>query len=133
MYRFLIVGLTLVTCAVNAETIAVPTPVDIVEESMNKGLTEAQKIERLIQFVRTMKDATFIRNGKEHSCREAANHLQGKWEKHRNKINSAQDFINNLASSSGLSGEPYKIKFKDGSILTTNEVLSRELKRLEHQ
>ncbi|WP_299825328.1 DUF5329 family protein [uncultured Pontibacter sp.] len=94
-------------------------------------LTESQKVERLILFIKSLKDATFVRNGSEHTCEQAAEHLQSKWEKHRNKIQSARAFIEDLASKSGLSGQPYLIRFKDGTELTTNAVLNQELERLE--
>jgi hypothetical protein len=95
------------------------------------GLTESQKVERLIQYIRSLKNATFIRNGSEHTCSEAAKHLQSKWEKHKDDIKSAKGFIEEIASRSGLSGQDYKVRFADGTVLTTNEVLLKELKRLE--
>ncbi|GAB3201673.1 hypothetical protein ABID22_001414 [Pontibacter aydingkolensis] len=96
------------------------------------GLTEVEKVDRLIQFVRGLEGATFIRNGSEHTCKQAADHLQAKWLKHKDKISSAREFIELLASKSGFSGEPYKIRFKDGTVQTTGFVLSQELKRLEN-
>ncbi|MEJ8802838.1 DUF5329 family protein [Pontibacter sp. H249] len=98
----------------------------------NGGLTEVEKVDRLIEFVRSLKGATFIRNGSEHSCQQAADHLQSKWEKHKNKIASAKEFIEELASKSGMSGEPYKIRFSNGSEQTTSFVLNQELKRIEN-
>ncbi|HJW72171.1 MAG TPA: DUF5329 family protein, partial [Geothrix sp.] len=41
--------------------------------------TEAQKIEALIQGVASLQGAAFIRNGSEHTPREAADHLRLKW------------------------------------------------------
>lgn len=96
-------------------------------------LTEAQKVERLINYVRGLEGATFIRNGTEHNCQEAAGHLQAKWEKHKDKVGSAKDFITELASASGMTGETYKIKFADGTIVETKEVLMKELERIEQQ
>ncbi|WP_439881479.1 DUF5329 family protein [Pontibacter sp. MBLB2868] len=95
------------------------------------GLTESQKVDRLIQYIRGMKGAVFIRNGSEHTCKEAADHLQSKWEKHKGQIKTAEEFIEELASRSGLSGQDYMIRFEDGSETTTNAVLTKELKRLE--
>ncbi|WP_299755232.1 DUF5329 family protein [uncultured Pontibacter sp.] len=93
--------------------------------------TEDQKVERLIQFIAKMDGATFIRNGSEHTCRQAAEHLESKWEKHRDSIKTAKGFVEELASRSGLSGKPYQIRFADGTVKTTNEVLLTELKQLE--
>ena len=131
MLRFVIIGLVLLTVNISLQATALHERLNSVTTVSATGLTEAQKIERLIQFVRSMKDATFIRNGSEHSCSEAADHLQSKWQKHKDKIGSARDFIDELASKSGLSGQPYKIRFKDGSTFTTNQILMGELQRLE--
>ncbi|PRY16413.1 hypothetical protein CLV24_101259 [Pontibacter ummariensis] len=97
------------------------------------SLSEADKVERLIEFVRDMKGATFIRNGFEHTAQEAADHLQSKWRKHRKKVKSAKGFVEELASRSGLTGIAYRIRFQDGTTLTTNQVLTQELERLEEQ
>lgn len=96
-----------------------------------KILSESEKIDRLIESIRSMKGATFIRNGSEHSCEEAAAHLKAKWEKHGSKIKSAEDFITYLATKSSVSGEAYKIRFPDGREEPTAEVLQQALKQLK--
>ena len=112
---------------------AATNPQNAVYSSTVAELTEAQKVERLIDYVRGLEGATFIRNGSEHSCKEAADHLLAKWEKHKSKISTAKEFINELASASGMSGEVYKIKFQDGTTLNSKEVLMKELERIEQQ
>ena len=97
------------------------------------GLTESQKVERLIGYLRSLDGAVFIRNGSEHSNTEAADHLQAKWEKHKNEVHTAMEFIEDLASASGITGVDYTIRFPDGTVRTTREVLTEELKRLEQQ
>lgn len=94
-------------------------------------LTEAQKIDRLILYVKNLEAAVFIRNGSEHTTAEAAAHMQSKREKHAKCARTANDFISNTASKSSYSGKPYFIKFKDGKIIPAEEVLRKELKRLE--
>jgi hypothetical protein len=100
-------------------------------ESSAPKLTEDEKVEYLIQRIAKMEGATFIRNGSEHTCRQAAEHLESKWEKHRDSIKTAEGFVEELASRSGLSGKDYLIRFTDGTTKTTNEVLLAELKQLE--
>src|SRR5215213_9341090 len=78
------------------------------------AMTEDQKIEALIKTVEQLKDATFIRNGKEHDCHEAAKHMRDKWEHGKDQIKTATDFIEKAASNSLASGKPYLIRFKDG-------------------
>jgi hypothetical protein len=97
------------------------------------ALTEAQKIDRLISYVRSLEGAVFIRNCTEHTPVEAAAHMQMKREKAPKHARTAQDFIQNLASKSSFSGKPYHIKFKDGRTLPAEEVLKKELQQLESQ
>lgn len=97
----------------------------------SETLTEAEKIDRLIESIRAMKGATFIRNGSEHTCQEAAAHLKAKYEKHGSKIKSADEFISFLATKSSMSGEVYKIRFADGHEEPTAEVLHHVLEQLK--
>ena len=96
-----------------------------------KQLTEEQKIDRLIATVETLKDATFVRNGSEYDCKAAAEHVRRKRKAAGNKVKTAPEFITQIASKSMRSGEPYKIKFKDGKEITSGEFLTKELEKLE--
>ncbi|MER2996137.1 DUF5329 family protein [Pontibacter populi] len=107
------------------------TPAITTAASATGALSESQKIDYLIDNIRGMKGATFIRNGSEHSCQEAADHLKAKWEKHGAKIKSAEDFITHLATKSSMSGEVYKIRFADGREEPTGEVLLKALGQLK--
>lgn len=93
-------------------------------------VVEDEKINQLINYLRHLPNAIFIRNGSEFSPEKAADHLQGKWEKHKNKIKTAHDFVEKLATVSKTK-EPYQIRFSDGRTLTCNEVLNKELSRME--
>ncbi|WP_162428660.1 DUF5329 family protein [Pontibacter pudoricolor] len=107
------------------------TPGITTSASVPGTLSESQKIDQLIESIRGMKGATFIRNGSEHTCQEAAEHLRAKWEKHGDKIKSAEDFIAFLATKSSMSGEVYKIRFADGREEPTGEVLLKTLGQLK--
>jgi hypothetical protein len=48
-----------------------------------------------------------------------------------NKVKTAKDFIDQIASKSSMSGEAYKMKFKNGSILNTRDILYVELRKIE--
>lgn len=100
-------------------------------EAQDKGLTEKQKIEALIQHVEDMKDAKFVRNDKEYDAKFAARFLRGKWEANQKKINTANDFIQKVASVSSTSGKPYLIRFKNGKEMKSREYLLEKLKELE--
>jgi hypothetical protein len=95
-------------------------------------MTETQKIEALISVVNDLKDATFIRNGKEYDCKAAAEHMRTKWSYAKDEIHTARDFIEKAASKSLMSGKPYLIRFGDGREITSSEFLTGALNRLEH-
>jgi hypothetical protein len=92
---------------------------------------EDAKIEALIRAVASLKDAQFIRNGKSYDAVEAAQHLRDKWKWKKSDIKTARDFIDIAASRSTETGQPYKIRWKDGRELFSAEFLERELKKLE--
>ncbi|MDX5347991.1 MAG: DUF5329 domain-containing protein [Hymenobacteraceae bacterium] len=96
-----------------------------------KKLTEEQKITHLIKYIREMDGAVFIRNGSEYSAARAAEHLELKRENAGSRIKTAEDFIKVLASKSSMSGKPYYIRLKDGRKLPAEQVLMKELKRIE--
>ena len=86
------------------------------ETSASKSVPDMDgRIEALIDSLREIEDAKFIRNGEEHTVDEAIAHLRGKWEGVKSEIRSAEDFIRNVGSKSSISGEPYRIRFADGS------------------
>ncbi len=93
-------------------------------------LTEDQKIERLIRSIAELKDATFIRNGDEHTAAAAADHLRTKWQRGKKHAKTAEDFIENIASKSSMSGKPYTIRFKDGKEVESGTFLREQLKKL---
>lgn len=103
---------------------------ELVQTETQKELTEAQKIEKLILYIEKT-EAKFVRNGSEYSGIDAAKHLRMKREKAGKKITTARQFIDYLASKSSLSGEPYLMKFKNGSTLPVRDILYHQLKKLE--
>jgi hypothetical protein len=92
---------------------------------------EAAKIEALIQAVASLQGATFVRNGSEHTPKEAADHLRLKWKNAGGRVKTAPDFIKYCASGSSLSGRPYEIRLKDGRTVLARDWFWTELKRLE--
>ena len=96
-------------------------------------LTENQKIEYLIQSIQKLDGAMFFRNGTWHAPDEAAAHLRMKWENAGNRIKSARQFIDKIASTSSVSGNPYKIKFSDGKIVESKVFLNQQLAKLENK
>lgn len=92
--------------------------------------TEEQKISFLIAVISKL-DAKFVRNGSEYSPQDAADHLKMKRKKAGNRIKTAREFIDGIASKSSQSGEKYTIKFKDGHVEDSGAYLLKQLVRLE--
>ncbi len=97
---------------------------------LQQTFSEEQKITQLINYVEKL-DAKFIRNGAEFTPYEAAEHLRLKRAKAGIRIKTAKEFIDNVASKSNVSGDPYLIKYPNGTKLMTRDVLYNELKKIE--
>ncbi len=91
--------------------------------------THDEEIEHLIRFVEES-EVVFIRNGSDHTAADAAEHIKKKREHFKNRIKSAEDFIALAASGSIVGKEPYRIRMKDGTTMTSAAWLGAELKRL---
>ena len=84
------------------------------------------EIDELISFVQTS-GVRFIRNGKEYSAAEGAQHLRDKLAKAGDRVKTTDDFIAGIASKSYISGKPYLVKFADGHTQPTGEWLKAHL------
>lgn len=76
---------------------------------------EVARIVRLLGRLEVMKTAAFIRNGKSYDSQTAAAFLRKKWESHPAGVTNAATFVAEIATRSSTSGEPYRIRFQDGS------------------
>jgi hypothetical protein len=85
-------------------------------------------IAHLLEYVRTA-DVIFIRNGKEHSAEDATEHIEKKYNHYKKKIKTPEDFIEKSATKSMMSGKPYQIRLKDGTVITCKDWLLSELQR----
>ncbi|MDR3366329.1 MAG: DUF5329 domain-containing protein [Prevotellaceae bacterium] len=99
-------------------------------QALSKGPTEREKIERLIGAVEQLKEAAFIRGSRAYSAEKAAAHLRTKLRKAGDKIATAQDFIDGIASTSYLTGKPYYIRFKDGRQITSRKFFEEKLSEM---
>ena len=91
---------------------------------------EAMRIERLIKFVESKTEVKFVRNGTEYSNLDAGKFLRGKLEAMGDKVHTAHDFIEQIASRSSTSGDPYLIRWADGRTVPAAKFLGDELKRM---
>lgn len=91
---------------------------------------EKQRIDALIAAVEKS-GLIFIRNGSEHSAADAASHMRLKVNNAGNRISTAEQFIDYLASKSSITGSPYFLKFPDGRTEKAGIWLHRKLKELD--
>ncbi len=94
------------------------------------GASPDEEIAGLLEYVEGLQGATFVRNGGSHTAKEAADHMRMKWERQKEKISTAEKFIDLCGSKSYLSGKRYVIKLKGGPEKFSDDVLRAELKRI---
>ncbi len=96
-----------------------------------RTLSEQQKISALIDAIRQLKGASFIRNGEDHSAIDAADHLAMKVKRAGNKVKTATQFIDRVASQSSITGQAYQIRMADGKLVNAGDFLRAELAKLK--
>lgn len=91
---------------------------------------EQQLIDALIARVGAMADVRFVRNGRDYDARDAARFLREKYLARGQEVDTADAFIERIASKSSTSGQPYLIRQADGREQPVADVLRNELLRL---
>lgn len=71
---------------------------------------EEARINAMLDALAQKKDLIFVRNGDAHHCEAAVSHLRLKLSNTRNRIDTAEQFIDKVASSSSITGKPYLVK-----------------------
>jgi hypothetical protein len=89
---------------------------------------EAERIRQLIAAVETLPGAVFIRNGVEYNAKAAADHLRLKLKAAGDRVRTAEDFIRLCASQSSMTGEKYRIRMADGTVLEAETFFRNRLK-----
>ena len=93
-----------------------------------QDISEAAKIQYLIASVEALEGAKFIRNGREYDTRAASDHLRLKLRVAGDKVRTAEDFITLCASKSSVTGEPYLMRFADGTTVKSEVFFRNKLK-----
>jgi hypothetical protein len=93
-------------------------------------ITAQTEINYLLNFVE-ISGCEFNRNGAWYDSVQAQRHLRTKLDylSARNRIETAENFIERAASKSSLSGLPYQVRCGDCSIATTGDWLAAVLAR----
>lgn len=73
------------------------------------------RINAMLDALGQKKDLIFVRNGDAHTCEEAVSHLRLKLGNTRNRIDTAEQFIDKVASSSSITGKPYIVRISGKS------------------
>ena len=71
---------------------------------------EEARINALLAALEQRSTLVFIRNGDAHSAAEAAEHLKLKLSRTRDRLQTAEQFIDQVASSSSITGKPYLVR-----------------------
>jgi hypothetical protein len=91
------------------------------------GPVASDEIDHLLAFV-AASSCTFVRNGGEYDALKAREHLADKYRFAGNRISTAEEFIQYLATKSSFSGEPYHVRCGSDDALS-GAWLTAELKR----
>ena len=89
------------------------------------------EIAYLLDFVATS-GCIFVRNGDQHDAADAADHLRLKYSRGKRHVDSAEQFIDRLATQSSWSGKPYAV-ICDGASQTSSGWLYRALSDYRQQ
>ena len=93
-------------------------------------MSEQDKIAHLIQYIAGLKEAVFLRNGKEHRAEEATDHLRKKLAAAKSEFTSADDLVAKVATQSSLTDKPYTRRLSDGRLVNLADYLRAELQSL---
>lgn len=93
-----------------------------------RDAAEEVKIRHLIAAVETLEGAQFLRNGSAYDAKAAADHLRLKLRTAGDRVKTADDFIRLCGSQSSLSGEKYRIRLADGTIIDAEVFFRNRLK-----
>lgn len=95
----------------------------------DKDALARAEINQLIQAVE-QSGATFYRNGKAHDAQDGADHLRLKLKRGGKYADTAEHFIERLASKSSWTGKPYRIELPNGKQQTMQSWLEAELAKI---
>jgi hypothetical protein len=95
----------------------------------NKGV-EYYKIVYLLNVIGAS-ELVFIRNGSEYTGEEAKYHLREKLDNAGDRIRTAEDFINYIASESSKTGISYYVRLADGKQVEAGIWLRDQLAKME--
>lgn len=90
--------------------------------------SQLDEVNHLLAFVKNSQ-CIMTRNGDEHSGAEGVKHIQRKYDYFRDKISSAEEFIEYSASKSTMSKKYYTVSCDGETSIKTQDWLLEELKQ----
>ena len=102
---------------------------------LGPGSASASDLEREIAHLLTAVSESpciFVRNGSEHSARNAREHMELKYGRIRRRVKTAEQFIQYAGTESSISGKAYSMRCQ-GVESPTGEWLTAELARYRAQ
>jgi hypothetical protein len=94
---------------------------------------ERARIEGLLAALSAQEDLAFVRNGQAYPAQKAASHLRAKLKRAGDKVATAEEFIEHLASGSSMSGRPYLVRYPDGREEPSRDYFFRLLSQQDAQ
>jgi len=110
-----------------AAALALASPHAIAGGTTDATRPDARRIERLISAVERSTDHRFIRNGVDYDASTAARFLRAKWAYVGDRVRTAEDFIREVGTRSGTSGNRYRVRGPDGQEEDGAAFLNRQL------
>jgi hypothetical protein len=92
---------------------------------------ELGRVEALLTLLATKSDVIFVRNGKEYSVDKGVSHLRTKLNQTKNRLTTCEEFVDNVASSSSISGKPYLVILPGGETLEMKVYLGGLLREVD--
>ncbi|SUC43206.1 DUF5329 domain-containing protein [Providencia stuartii] len=89
---------------------------------------ERTRTKALLTELGKQQNLIFTRNGSEHSATDAESHLRLKLSKTHKRLSTTEQFIDNVASKSSITGEEYQVKDSEGKVTSANQYLHQLLK-----
>ena len=89
---------------------------------------EKTRTEALLAELGKQQNLTFTRNGSGNSAADAESHLRLKLGKTEKRLKTTEQFIDNVASKSSITGEEYQVTDAQGKVTSANQYLHDLLK-----
>jgi len=90
------------------------------------------EINQLLDFIK-QSPCTFIRNGKNHTAKDALKHIKKKYHYFEDDIDSAEKFIELSATKSSMSGKKYQIICANKDMISSQQWLLNQLAKIRTQ